>query len=83
MGTKANPGLYDCYSKAAPDEPIFVLRANDPIAVYIVTEWAKEYNKRCYLYSNEMTDAQLAKYNEALECAQAMLRWNMQPLEPR
>ena len=27
MGTKNNPGKYDCYEKAGPDEPIFTLRA--------------------------------------------------------
>lgn len=40
MGTKANPGKYDCYAKAAKDEPIFVLRANDPLAPRIVRMWA-------------------------------------------
>ncbi len=30
-----------CLGKAADDEPIFVLRARDPIAAHIVREWAK------------------------------------------
>lgn len=29
-----------CYDRAAPDEPIFVLRAQDIIAPEIVREWA-------------------------------------------
>ncbi len=29
-----------CYEKAAPDEPIFVLRAQDFLAPEIVREWA-------------------------------------------
>jgi hypothetical protein len=29
MATKANPGAYDCYTKAADDEPIFTLRASE------------------------------------------------------
>jgi hypothetical protein len=29
-----------CLNKAAPDEPIFVIRAKDPIGAWIVREWA-------------------------------------------
>lgn len=29
MGTKNNPGKYDCYAKLEPDEPHFVLRGKD------------------------------------------------------
>lgn len=39
MATKAQPGPYDCYAKAADDEPIFTLRAKDPIAPYLVEIW--------------------------------------------
>jgi hypothetical protein len=31
MGTKSNPGPFDCYAKAEPDEPMFVLLARDPL----------------------------------------------------
>lgn len=31
-----------CLAKAGDDEPIFVLRANDPMAPYIVRKWAAE-----------------------------------------
>lgn len=40
MGTKENPSQFDCYDKAAPDEPMFILLARDPIAPYLVTLWA-------------------------------------------
>lgn len=40
MGTKLNPGRYDCYDKAKPDEPIFVLLARDPLAPILVRLWA-------------------------------------------
>jgi len=43
MGTKANPGPYDCYAKAADDEPIFTLRANDPVAEFFVAAWVAIY----------------------------------------
>lgn len=40
MGTKANPGEFDCYANAAPDEPMFVLLARDPIAPFLVSIWS-------------------------------------------
>jgi hypothetical protein len=40
MGTKRNPGQYDCYAKAEPDEPMFVLLARDPTAPQLVRDWA-------------------------------------------
>lgn len=39
MGTKNNPGEFDCYAKAGPDEPIFTLRAKDPFAADMVELW--------------------------------------------
>lgn len=40
MGTKNNPGDYDCYAKLGPDEPYFLLRAKDPAAPYLTMMWA-------------------------------------------
>lgn len=40
MGTKSNPGPYDCLAKAEDDEPIFVLLARDPIGAELVALWA-------------------------------------------
>jgi len=40
MGTKNNPGKFDCYSKADPDEPMFVLLGRDPAASLLVGLWA-------------------------------------------
>lgn len=67
MGTKNNPGDYDCYDKAEPDEPMFVLLARDPLAPDLVDLWAK-------------TRAQLRspgdpKVIEARGCAEAMRQW--------
>jgi|SRR5579859_2206844 hypothetical protein len=41
MGTKRNPGRFDCYAKAKPDEPMFVLLGRDPMAPVLVRLWAK------------------------------------------
>lgn len=34
-----------CINKAAPDEPVFVLRAKDPCAAYAVRMWANIANQ--------------------------------------
>lgn len=66
MGTKANPAPNDCYAKAAPDEPMFVLLARDPIAPILVTIWA-------YMRQREQPESE--KPAEAIECADQMMRW--------
>src|SRR5436190_23199118 len=70
MGTKNNPGKFDCYAKADPDEPIFVLRANDPLAPFLVDAWAKA----CASGHHDP-----AKVVEARDCAQAMRNWQAIP----
>lgn len=40
MGTKNNPGVFDCYNKIEDDEPFFVLRSNDETAADFVELWA-------------------------------------------
>ena len=72
MGTKNNPGKFDCYAKAHPDEPIFVLRANDPLAPALVRTWAHSYATNC---GEEPTADQSAKILEAYQCARAMRQW--------
>lgn len=41
MGTKENPGKYDCLAKAEPDEPYFMLLARDPMAPALVRMWCE------------------------------------------
>lgn len=40
MGTKNDPGKFDCYANAEPDEPMFVLLARDISAKYLTAAWA-------------------------------------------
>lgn len=40
MGTKNNPGKFDCYNAAEPDEPMFTLLARDPLAGFLVSIWS-------------------------------------------
>ena len=39
MATKNDPGEFDCHAAADPDEPIFTLRARDPLAPALVRAW--------------------------------------------
>jgi hypothetical protein len=41
MGTKNDPGQFDCHAAAEPDEPLFTLLARDPLAPHLVRMWAK------------------------------------------
>ena len=67
MGTKNNPGRFDCYDKAHADEPMFVLLGRDSIAPIVVEMWAK---MRRLLRGR--TDP---KADEAFRCAEAMRVW--------
>ena len=66
MGTKNNPGKWDCYSAAHPDEPMFVLLGRDPSACVLVALWAD---------IREAMGEDPAKVQEARECASALARW--------
>ena len=42
MATKTNPGRFDCYAAACENEPIFTLRASDPLAPILVELWVRD-----------------------------------------
>jgi hypothetical protein len=63
MGTKNNPGAFDCYAAAKPDEPMFILLGRDPMAASLVHLRALA---RAQLGENP------AKVSEALDCATAL-----------
>lgn len=66
VSTKNNPGERDCYAKAAPDEPMFILLARDQTAPELVRQWAAI---RCKI------NGDLENVTSAYECADAMERW--------
>jgi hypothetical protein len=66
MGTKNNPGKFDCYANAEPDEPMFILLGRDKNAPSLVDLWANQ---------RELDGEDPAKVAEAKECAKAMRRW--------
>ena len=71
MGTKNNPGEFDCYHEAGDDEPMFVLLARDRQAPALVERWA-------YIREYLGTTAP-AKIAEARACAQAMRAYQKEP----
>ncbi len=92
MSTKNNPGPFDCYAKAAPDEPMFVLLARDPLAPDLVREWTKlraAEVRTAIEGASAIEQWRFAtdkiwhlnrddqKIYEALECARAMEKWRI------
>lgn len=86
MGTKNNPAPNDCYAKALPDEPMFVLLARDPAAPDTVRAWVKfraqvEGNDKRLETGISVEDLRTKNaafselQHEALRCADAMENW--------
>jgi hypothetical protein len=66
MGTKKNPGTFDCYANAEDDEPMFVLLARDVRAPEVIELW-------CQLSEAKGTDPE--KIKEARKCISEMRDW--------
>ncbi len=66
MATKNNPGAFDCYANAHPDEPMFVLLARDKHAPCLIWLWAT---------LRELDHEDPVKVAEARACVDAMLEW--------
>jgi hypothetical protein len=75
MSTKNNPGAYDCLAACAPDEPYFVLRANDPLAPGMVRGWAMQRAHQIFGGQKPNTPEAWAKVAEAVQCAHDMEVW--------
>lgn len=63
-----------CLVSAGDEEPLFVLRANDELAPAIIRAWAVDYMK-AKLNADQWGDRQHAKYMEAINLADEMVRW--------
>lgn len=68
MGTKSEPGRFDCYDAAKPDEPIFILLGRDPQAPGVIRDWVIRRQRM-----GESGD----KLMEALSCASDMEAYRM------
>ena len=68
MSTKEQPGRFDCWHKLAPDEPYFILRAQDAEAADFVEAWAIRAGS---------LGCSPDKVNEAKDVAERMRRWHV------
>lgn len=75
MGSKLNPGEFDCYSNALPDEPMFILLARDPHAPALVQLWATYRGRDIEVGDRPKTDQ--AMVEEAIICATSMRGWRI------
>jgi hypothetical protein len=79
MSTKEMPGPFDGMARAEPDEPVFTLRAHDPLAPGLVHEWVDRRRKaiREAFGREEITEAK--RELELLQCREAEeLAWSME-----
>lgn len=68
MGTKNNPGQFDCHAAAEPDEPMFTLLARDKYAALLVRLWAALRATDVHPGDREEAD----KIEEAVKCSTDM-----------
>lgn len=75
MGTKNQPGEYDCLGKAEPDEPVFILLARDASAPAAVLAWA--IGRLEAVRDGRRPKADLPQIGEALRLIVQMIRWRL------
>lgn len=75
MGSKNEPGNFDCYHNALPDEPMFILLARDPSAPDLVVAWATERQRQIEKGFRPRSDQ--AMVDEAVRCAANMRHWRV------
>ena len=85
MGTKMNPGKFDCYAKAGFDEPMFVLLARDEHAPATIRFWIARKmdlpaDDNLQVISAQGHKALPEKLCEALDCADAMVLYRIAPV---
>ena len=71
MGTKTNPGEFDCYALALPDEPVFVLLGRDPDFARLVLSWASQRERMIACGERPVSDVERVNgaRNDALQGA--------------
>lgn len=73
MGTKEEPGDFDCYHNALPGEPIFVLLARDPDFHRLVMKWARRRSQDVQCGLRPESDMDMVA--EAQSCAFKGRKW--------
>ncbi len=73
MGTKENPGQYDCYAHALPDEPMFTLLGRDPDFERLVLKWARRRLRD--INCGDRPESDRLMVTEAMQCATLGTVW--------
>lgn len=84
MSTKEHPGPFDGMAKAAPDEPVFTLRAHDPLAAILVRQWVelRRQDIRTRFADGAITEKK--RDLEMIQCREAEeLSWTMEDYRKR
>lgn len=91
MGSKNKPGQYDCHEVENPDEPLFTLRGQDPLASDLVYLWKalreqrfeaaiSHFAKLCRTARSRPVETREDKLKEAAACAYDMVYWPKKPI---
>lgn len=87
MGSKQDPGLFDCHAAALPDEPMFILLGRDPLAPFLTSIWSAvrmaDWEKAGVVFDTMLKRAgdqyaaapDVDKAIEAMSCSTAMFEW--------
>lgn len=77
MGIKSEEMKSGCFAKAALDEPLFVLRAQDKTAPALVRAWAERFRQHHVKIGSSgfQLASAINKHTEALQVAEAMEKW--------
>jgi hypothetical protein len=67
MWSKTNPGPFDRYAEAEPEEPIFVLLGRDPVSTFLVSLWIGMHAV--------MRDNSPSAALDAVQCTLALEQW--------
>lgn len=78
MGSKNNPSKFNCYDRAEPDEPMFVLLGRDPLAPLLIELWAKIRHAM-----GEDVEKVLEAKSCANDCAHWLLTHEKRPLNDK
>jgi hypothetical protein len=73
MGSKNQPGAFDCYANALPDEPMFVLLARDKCAPAAVEKWIEL--REGLIKIGMAPESDRAMLAEARQCLASMVAW--------
>jgi hypothetical protein len=82
MGSRHNPGAFDCAHLAENDEPVFTLLGRDALAPILIEWWAT--NRAGLIQRGERPDTPHERHQiaEALKCARECSAWRLKNRQP-